>query len=312
MMARGPQRAKGNPDDSARVVLCWQEQPTPQRWEVVASWRGHRFWVACHKGEWFITRQDKHPADLRESPRKWRKTEQVRTEDRTPIRSREQAESLMLARVEERRTFEATLRGTIADAATAPTPQWTPAPSIIKPPSAPMPLTPAEVLAKWGDTVTYEEITPAEVGHAAAGEASPAGSEPSTPSAPSASASPVDVVSDPCAVDSWEAEGGAVPGVEPPQAEYWLPPDEKTRAPAQWESDRKRHYVRFIRAQEHVPRLGWAAAHLKALAAADADHLHNLSRCLAFERRGRERSTSLGEQERCRDGPAVPQHALTW
>ncbi len=155
----------GNPDDSARVVLCWGAAGAGalDRWEVTASWRGHGFRVAQHKGEWFITREQMHPADLSKNPKQWRKGEQVRHADRRPIRSRVEAEALMIARVEERRGREAEVRGIIKAAAEGPAPKWTPAPSIIKPRKAPRAdWSPADVLAEWGDSVSYEEIAEEE------------------------------------------------------------------------------------------------------------------------------------------------------
>ncbi|MCX5079022.1 hypothetical protein OG321_42260 [Streptomyces sp. NBC_00424] len=152
----------GNPDDSAPVVLCWAEAGAGalNRWEVTPSWRGRRFWVAQHKGEWYITREHMHPADLGKNPKRWRKAEQVRHPDRRPIRSRTEAQALMIARVEERRALESEVRQIIRAAAERPAPTWTPAPSILKPHKAPRAdRSPADVLAEWGDCVTHEEIT---------------------------------------------------------------------------------------------------------------------------------------------------------
>ncbi|MEV6574900.1 hypothetical protein [Streptomyces sp. NPDC051577] len=152
----------GNPDDSAPVVLCWDETGAGalNRWEVTTSWRGHSFRVAQHKGHWFITREHMHPADLSKNPKQWRKTDQVRHPDRRPIRSRTEAEALMIARVEERRRREAEVRALIKAASQRPAPKWTPAPSIIQPHKTPRAnWTPADVLAHWGDSVSYEKIT---------------------------------------------------------------------------------------------------------------------------------------------------------
>ncbi|MFJ2067230.1 DNA cytosine methyltransferase [Streptomyces albidoflavus] len=160
-----PVLGTGNPDDSARVVLCWDAAGAGalDRWEVTASWRGHGFRVAQHKGEWFITREQMHPADLSKNPKQWRKGEQVRHADRRPIRSRVEAEALMIARVEERRGREAEVHGIIKAAAEGPAPKWTPAPSIIKPRKAPRAdWSPSDVLAEWGDSVSYEEIAEEE------------------------------------------------------------------------------------------------------------------------------------------------------
>ncbi|MFF4392984.1 DUF3560 domain-containing protein [Streptomyces sp. NPDC001552] len=156
-----PRPTAGNPDNSARVVLCWDVAGAGavDRWEVTASWRGHGFRVAQHKGEWFVTRERMHPADLSKNPKQWRKAEQVRHSDRRPIRSRAEAEALMVARVEERRGRESEVRGIIKAAAEGPAPKWTPAPSILKPHKAPRAdWSPADVLAEWGDAVSYEEI----------------------------------------------------------------------------------------------------------------------------------------------------------
>ncbi|MGV9315160.1 DUF3560 domain-containing protein [Streptomyces sp. NPDC003691] len=161
LMSQPRRRPTGNADDSARVVLCWTESAYPDRWEVTASWRGHRFLVGQYKGEWVITREEMHPADARKCPRQWRKGEQVRRPDRRPILSRAEADALMAARVEERRQVEADMRARIGAAAEGPAPVWTPVRSITEPRRAPKAdRTPADVLAEWGDAVTYEEIIP--------------------------------------------------------------------------------------------------------------------------------------------------------
>ncbi|MCX5207715.1 hypothetical protein OG897_40750 [Streptomyces sp. NBC_00237] len=85
------------------------------------------------------------------------------------------------------------------------------------------------------------------------------------------------VVSDPEAVDTWEGEGGFVPGVETPSTEEcWLPADDESGAPAQWSWDRTRHYVQWYRAQDYVPALGWATAHVRVLEAAESGRLRML------------------------------------
>ncbi|MGI5451344.1 hypothetical protein ACQEVM_37425 [Streptomyces sp. CA-243310] len=85
--------------------------------------------MAQHKGEWYITREHMPPADLGKNPKQWRKAEQVRHPDRRPIRSRIEAQALMIARVEERRHLESEVREIIRVAAERPAPIWTPAPS---------------------------------------------------------------------------------------------------------------------------------------------------------------------------------------
>nr|WP_229376982.1 hypothetical protein [Streptomyces spirodelae] len=162
-----PIAVKLPPRDPARVVLCWAEERWSMDradWTVTASWRGHTFYVAYLRDEWFITREPMHPSDrLGTNPRKWRKTEQIRHTDRRPIRSRAEAEELMIARIEERQTLEAGVRDTIEAAGRGPAPQWKPARSIIRPHKAPpTDLTPADVVAKWGDEVTVEELPDSE------------------------------------------------------------------------------------------------------------------------------------------------------
>ncbi|RLV10245.1 hypothetical protein CTZ27_03230 [Streptomyces griseocarneus] len=156
--------AQAPEDDSAPVALRWHEKATPKRWEVVASWRGYRFLVGMVKGEWFITREDKTPGDLAESPRKWRKADQVRREDKEPIRSRAEAEALMIARVEGRREVERAARRVIEDAASAPKPEWKSTGLKLKPRRAPgKTRTPEQIVAEWGDAVTFEVVEESEV-----------------------------------------------------------------------------------------------------------------------------------------------------
>ncbi|MFJ4880854.1 hypothetical protein ACIP93_37390 [Streptomyces sp. NPDC088745] len=141
------------------VTLCWNETEAMtaagQRWEVTASWRGHRFHVAQYKRQWIITREQPPKYLL---PTQWPKTNQVRRADRRTIKTRAEAEALMIARVHERLAHEDHVRAIIQAAAGRPAPKWTPA-RITTPRKAPRTdRTAADVLAAWGDAVTYEHI----------------------------------------------------------------------------------------------------------------------------------------------------------
>ncbi|MFF0629759.1 hypothetical protein [Streptomyces sp. NPDC004296] len=169
--APGPTRRPvmvGNPDESAPVVLCWEEvqaagaAPGAGRWRVTASWRTHRLIVATHlregRVEWFITRENIHTASLRDAPTKWRKTEQVRRPDRQPIRARGEAEELMRAHVEARRAFDAECAQRAATARREGGKAWRKRPGLPKQrPAVAVDMTGADIVAKWGEVV-FEEI----------------------------------------------------------------------------------------------------------------------------------------------------------
>ncbi|MCX5207678.1 hypothetical protein OG897_40565 [Streptomyces sp. NBC_00237] len=144
------------PPENTRVTLCWEETKTTavRRWKVTASWRGHRYFVALHKGTWTITRE-RPPTG--KTPTQWPKGDQVRRPDRRPIQSRAEAEALMIARVHDRRAHEDHVRAIIQAAADRPAPKWTPA-RTTKPRTVPRTdRTPADILAAWGPLVTHHQ-----------------------------------------------------------------------------------------------------------------------------------------------------------
>ncbi|MFF0747361.1 hypothetical protein ACFYVL_43980 [Streptomyces sp. NPDC004111] len=136
------------------VTLCWEETEATavQRWTVTASWRRHRLYVAHHKGVWTIAREEPPRG---KTPSQWPKTGQVRRTDRRPIRTRAEAEALMIARVHERSAHEDHVRAIIQTAATRPAPKWTPA-RTPRPRTVPTDRTPADIVAAWGDAVTHQ------------------------------------------------------------------------------------------------------------------------------------------------------------
>ncbi|MEV0035224.1 hypothetical protein [Streptomyces sp. NPDC050804] len=140
-------------DHGDSVTLDWGKGRT--RWVVTASWREMAFLVVHKGGEFRITR------DLRENterPSEWDRVARV-TWEHGRMRTQADAEAAMVAHVEKRRIVERQAHEEIDAAAQRSVPEWKSDLFALKTRRTPRrDKTPEQILAAWGDAVTFEEI----------------------------------------------------------------------------------------------------------------------------------------------------------